>query len=487
MNSQHSNRKPDVQSTATELSVVRPSFFHNQQRITAVFPFKVAVSMTLIASAFSGSLLAQELTPVRNMGRSQPGFETTPETRVPQTAVPRIQRESPYWIDTDPGNPVTEYGWSEDDVAYVTKRRMLTFDIGGSASAGYTYDDNLFLADSSEGAQGVSSSNLSLMASATYGPNSWGLNSILTYNPMFQWFYDAIETPEGDTVNQAMNHSVTWSTVWTGARLRANLDLTYIAMDGANIEVGQWVTQNTANANLGVAYDYSPKTTFGASFSTQLMDLSGAFLSQNQFGSTFFASYQITPKIQIGPNIGYTYAEVDGGSDTESIQYQLRATWAATAKLTVSMTGGVEDRTFSADDEGTVSPVFMIDANYNPSGDGRTSIGLSGYRRFTPSVALANQGFYATGVTANFNQQLGDRLAFATMAGYEIAEYEAMASDTQSGRSDDILFWRTQLTYALNERFSFTAFYQFSENESTGFGANSFSRNQYGIMATAAF
>jgi hypothetical protein len=62
-----------------------------------------------------------------------------------------------------------------------------------------------------------------------------------------------------------------------------------------------------------------------------------------------------------------------------------------------------------------------------------------------------------------------------------------MASDIQAGRSDDILFWRTQLTYALNERISFTVFYQLTENESTGFGANSFSRNQYGIMATAAF
>lgn len=443
--------------------------------------------MTLIASVCSGTLLAQELTPVRNMGRSQPGFEPTPETRVPQTGVPRIQRESPYWIDTDPGNPVTEYGWSEEDVAYVTKRRMLTFDIGGNASAGYTYNDNVFLADTSDGAQGVSSSNISLMASATYGPNSWGLNSVLTYNPMFQWFYDSIQTQEGDTVDHAMNHSVAWTTVWTGARLRTSLDLTYVATDGANIEVGQWVTQNTATANFGVNYDFSPKTIAGANFSSQLMDISGTFLGQNQYTASLFATYQITPKITLGPNIGYNFAEVDGGSDTEAIQYQMRATWAATAKLTFSMMGGVEDRTFSGDEDGTLSPIFMMDANYNASGDGRTNIILSTYRRFMPSVALADQGFYATGVTANFSQQIGHRMAFTTMAGYEVTEYEAMTSDTLSGRSDDILFWRTQLTFALNERISLTAFYQLTENESTGFGANSFNQNQYGIMATAAF
>jgi hypothetical protein len=443
--------------------------------------------MILIASAFSGSLAAQELTPVRNMGRSQPGFEPTPETQMPRSAVPQVQRESPLWIDTDPANSVTESEWSEEDVAYVTKRQSTLFDIGGSLSAGYSYDDNPFLTDGGEGAQGLSSSNISLMASATYGPNSWGLSSILTYNPMFQWFYDSIQSQDGDTVDHAMNHSVLWSTAWTGARLRTNLDLTYVALDGANIEVGQWVTQNTATANFGMSYDYSPKTTVGTNITTQLIDVSGTFLNQNQYMAALFATYQITPKIRIGPNLGYSYAEVDGGSDTESIQYQLQAIWAATAKLTLSMTGGVEDRTFSGGEEGTVSPVFMMDANYNPSGDGRTSIGLSGYRRFTPSVALADQGFYATGVTANFSQQLGYRLALTTMAGYEFTDYESMASDIQAGRSDDILFWRTQLTYALNERISFTVFYQLTENESTGFGANSFSRNQYGIMATAAF
>lgn len=443
--------------------------------------------MTVMGLPGGAGMVAQEITPLREMGRRTPGFIAPADSNAHYHEVPLISRESALWMDSAPGKFSSDYGWSEEDMTYIAERRMLRFDIGGRANVGYSYNDNLFLGESGDEVQGVSSSDISLVASVSYGPNSWGLSSFLSYNPMFQYFWDSLTSPQtGETIDHSMNHSVFWNTAWSGSRMRANLDLSYISMDGANIEIGQWVSQNTAQGTFSLGYDYSPKTTLGASLGTQLMDLSGTFLNQNNYVASLFATYQILPKVRIGPQVSYSYWEVDGSSNTTALNYSVLVSWAATSKMTIGASMGFDDREYSAG-ESTVTPTFSLDINYNPFTDGRTSFGINTYRRYSPSVALVNQGFYATGVAATLTRQIGTRTSFQLAGGYEFTEYEAMATGTFASRQDDILFLRSGLTYAFNHRFSVTAYYQLTENDSTGFGAASFTRNQYGIMLTAAF
>jgi hypothetical protein len=420
------------------------------------------------------------------MGQAMPGFAGGTASRSPYHATPAITRESALWMDPDTNKRAIDYGWSEDDVAYITNRRLLAFDLGGNLSVGYNYNDNAFLGGS-DAKQAVHSLFASTTASIAYGPNNSGLSSFLSYNPMLLWFLDSVTTPEGETVDHALNHAINWNIAWSGARLRTSLDLSYTSMDGANIEGGQWVAQDMATASLTLGYDISPKTILGARASTQLIDFSGAFLGQNQYNGSLFATYQISPKVRLGPSIGYNYAEVNGGSNTEAIQYQLTADWAATAKLTANLLAGVEERSFSAGGDSIWAPIFSVGVNYNPDADGRTSIGLNAYRRMNPSVVLANQSFYATGVTANFSRQLGSRMAFTTGIGYEMTDYEPMDQEVVADRSDDLLFFTSQLTYALSQRFSVSTFYRYTDNDSIGRGAASFTRNQFGIMLTGAF
>jgi hypothetical protein len=90
-------------------------------------------------------------------------------------------------------------------------------------------------------------------------------------------------------------------------------------------------------------------------------------------------------------------------------------------------------------------------------------------------------------VVANLTHRWRERL-FATFAvGFEYADYLATDDSQNASRVDHYVFFRPSLNYAISDSSSLSIFYQYSYNDSDGFGANSFERGNYGVMLNYVF
>src|SRR4029077_11807386 len=117
-----------------------------------------------------------------------------------------------------------------------------------------------------------------------------------------------------------------------------------------------------------------------------------------------FFNYVYSSKLTVGlgGSGGYNTTSNAGSTDQTFEQVNLRLSYNATAKISLSGGVGVEFRQtggFSSDP----SPVFNLTASYAPF-DG-TSISLNGRRHTENSAVLAGQNYYDTGFTLSVSQR----------------------------------------------------------------------------------
>ena len=84
-------------------------------------------------------------------------------------------------------------------------------------------------------------------------------------------------------------------------------------------------------------------------------------------------------------------------------QARLRLNYAATGKLTLKFSGGVEVLEFEGDNSIKATPVFSLGLAYQPF-DG-TTLNLAGYRNIIGSNATAGQDIIATGFEIGVEQR----------------------------------------------------------------------------------
>jgi hypothetical protein len=383
-----------------------------------------------------------------------------------------------------------EYVWNGDELDYVVQKRM--WELDSRMMVGLWYDDNLFL-DDGVTKEPVGDYYFSVNPSfdLSFGPNDAGLAATLYYNIEKQWY---IQGKTDDAINQALAFRL----LWTGAKARAYLGLSWATVNGNDVDVGTRLKRDGAQLTAGASYILGAKTTVGVGFQTTLREYSGGFSDSIGYSASAYADYQFSPKTSFGIGAGYGFTEVDGSEDYrfheagEPASYHnydlnLRATWAAASRLTVSGTAGVQLNETAYEQEYT--PVFSIDIDYDLLGDGKTSAKLSTYRDFHPAAALRKQAYWTTGIALDLSHALTDRTRIGLGVGYEFADYVAITYGNRfpATREDRYYYVRPNITYALNERISLSFLYQLSVNDSEGFGAASFERNWMGVTLNAAF
>jgi len=432
----------------------------------------------ILAAWVSGHAFGQAPPSVRE-GMNLGPFPTMP--RLP-TANPADQSTSVQsGATSQPAVDKNSYQWSREDLAYLAKPGL--WKISGRISAGWWYDDNIYLTQTGNSQTQKTGSgyyNLRPSFDVTYGPNDWGLACAISYDMDFQWYDDS-------KVDNTFNQGVGLQVSWTGARTRIYASTAYSSVDGGNVDIGSRVQQNDMYLNSGITYDLSAKVSIGLSFGTELLDYSGDFFSSNSYTIGAFADYHITPKTSVGLGSSYGFTEVEGGVNYNTYGVDLRFNWAATGRLSVSATGGVQDIESTQGDFSDVTPTATLTINYDIFGNGKTSAGLNFYRSYHPSALLQNQAYWANGVALNLSQQVAERTQVAVALGYEFASYTATAADIVATRRDNYYYIRPNVTYALSNRISCSIFYQFSKDDSTGFGSASFERNEVGVMLNYAF
>ncbi len=389
-----------------------------------------------------------------------------------------VLRPSPSWsLAPTTSLDNKDYVWDEDKLSYMDGLRM--WRLVGGISFGWTYEDNVLLTRPDEdGKESESFLSASSYINLDYGPNAWGLAFNISYNPNYQWALNG-------NVDDAFNQSIGVNVNWTGARTRINLSTGFSDITGADIDVGDRVERTAADFFLGIAYDYSAKTTFGTTFSSELLNYDGDYFGSNSYLSSVYADYAITPKTRLGLSVGYSYTEVEGGVDYYDTNAQVRASWAASSRLSISASGGIQKT--ESDNFDDLDPIFELTGSYDLSGNGKTSASLSAYRSYHASAELLNQGYWSNGVSLSVSRAIVERARAAVAVGYEYATYEANAAEVIATREDGYFYIRPNFTYVITGRSSLTVYYQYSNNDSTGFGASSFERNSCGAMLTWAF
>ena len=140
------------------------------------------------------------------------------------------------------------------------------------------------------------------------------------------------------------------------------------------------------------------------------------FSDMEEWSTLDWVNYQIVPNLTVGLGVGFTYDSMSVGSDVASEQYQARVQWHAGNKLSVLMSGGLNDQQFlSGGVPDLLSPIFSLSVQYQLFEP--TSLYLSANSGVAPSY-FANQATDNTGLSAGVHQRLVGRLFLDVSGGY---------------------------------------------------------------------
>jgi hypothetical protein len=210
-------------------------------------------------------------------------------------------------------------------------------------------------------------------------------------------------------------------------------------------------------------------------------------------------NYQFWPRLNAGLGAGGGYVKIDDHSQsrgTNSLnldqtyeQVQARINWRATDKISLQVSGGLEDRQFSTTGSGdSINPVFGAAIQYQPFKV--TQISLSASRTVSSSdYYLAAQQSESTIVSLNLDQRLLKKLHLGLGAAYTKTDYTTATTATgplAANRSDDNVSFNVRLSHPFFKRGTWSVFYQYNDNRSsqTGYGYQS---NQVGFEVGYAY
>ncbi|MBU6409556.1 MAG: hypothetical protein KGR98_04120, partial [Verrucomicrobia bacterium] len=183
-------------------------------------------------------------------------------------------------------------------------------------------------------------------------------------------------------------------------------------------------------------------------------------------------NYHFGPRFIVGAGAGFNYVSEQLGSDMASEQYQGRVNWRATDKISLQLSGGLNDQQFLSGGQGDMlTPVFTAAIEYQPFE--QTRITLTGDRSVTTSY-FRNQIIEGTGMTASLDQRLLGWLNLVLSGGYRHSKYlssvAVSAFSAGTARTDDYYWFTARLGCPFLKRGSCSVFYQYSANSSTQTG-----------------
>ncbi|HEX7860404.1 MAG TPA: outer membrane beta-barrel protein [Verrucomicrobiae bacterium] len=253
------------------------------------------------------------------------------------------------------------------------------------------------------------------------------------------------------------------------------------------IETGAQTPQQTHSTVLSAAYQYSNKTSFEFSLSQSIQE-ADALNSSIGWSSMNWANYHWTEKTLIGLGVGGGYTKQDFGDDMTNEQLQGRIAWHPSAKLNLSLNGGVEFRQFvSSDLDDQVNPIFGASINYSPWEPTTFSLGAN---QSTGASLLEAQTTETISFNVGVRQRLLEVLHLGLFAGYQQLEYQGYAGTGSGGlqedRTDEILSYSVDLGFTIFTKGEISLFYQRSENDSNA-EEFSYDSDQYGFQLAYHF
>jgi hypothetical protein len=312
------------------------------------------------------------------------------------------------------------------------------------------------------------------------------------YEPSIFLFVDHDEA-------NAVNHIIRLEGYHSFGRLAMTLDQDIQLLEGANlntttdglsnvgiIDAGGRNAVNLYTTRLGATYDLSGKTFLSGGLDYSIWDYQDTLISSEYLSGNLFINYNYSPKLVIGLGGSGGYNWVDSPSPNQTFeQANVRMSYQATGKISLSASGGVEFRQFENDTRGThVSPVYELSATYQPF-DG-TNITLSGSGRILNSAALAGQDYMATTINAAVRQRLLGRIYLGLTLGYEHAEYFDAINGVNATREDNYYFIQPTVDLTVTRWWTAGVYFLHREDDSSTENF-SFYDNQIGVRTAFEF
>ena len=323
---------------------------------------------------------------------------------------------------------------------------------------GWDYDDNLGSSGSGT-SQSANSFFVRPILGISIGQELSSLFFRLNYSPEFRYYEDHVS-------KNTINHYLGTSFTIAGSRSRIT---------------------GTISANISASYDISDKTKVGLELTPDLSSYQSLDSYQRYAGSAF-ADYALTAKTSLGLGLTYEHTAVDLGPNQDAYGANIRLGWNSNRKLSINGVFGPQWRYFDGVDGARLNYNLGLALDYKATD--KTALSANIYRRTNPSVTNVGQSYDSTGVSFGITETVTSRLSAAISSGFEHSSYFSPndnAGTLASDRSDDYFFIRPRLTYTVSSHLSFTAYYQYSKNSSSGSNSEAFARNQVGMYGTLSY
>jgi hypothetical protein len=317
-----------------------------------------------------------------------------------------------------------------------------------------------------------------------------GTHWTLNYTPTFN-FYSS--TNFQNTIDE--NVQLQWGTAYRDWFITASQSYAY--SDAPQTETGSQSDQTTYATALDATYHFSDRlsTDLGAnqnfnyygngnsqSSTSQLL----AFANSRTWSTMDWLNDQLWPRLTASIGLGLGYNQQQGSSDFVDEEYEARLNWRVTDKLSLQVSGGLEDQEYLSGGAGDLlTPVFAGTIQYQPFQQTRISVNAS--RTISPS-AYQDQQLESTTITGDFNQRLFGGLFLDLNGGYFLTSYSASATGLSTARNDNTYTFNARLSCPFPRRGTFSIFYQYSNNSSSqsgfavGSSAYSYSSSQIGFQ-----
>jgi len=276
----------------------------------------------------------------------------------------------------------------------------------------------------------------------------------LDYTPTMRWYSD-------EHFSDVVNHRVYLRGGTTFKDWALSLSQGFSRTTDPLIETGAQTEEDTyatsikagrslnskLSVDLGIAQDF--RFVDGNSSSRRLSD-------RKSWSTMDWLDYQYIERLSFGVGAGFTYDDVQYGSDMTSEQMRGRIRWIPGNKLSLSLSGGFEVRQFlDSNVSDMVSPLFALTAGYKLFET--TSLFISASHSVSPSY-YSDSVSESTGLNGGINQRLLGRLFLNVNGGYTTRDYTDTAG-TGAKANQDYYSLNASLGMGLLKRGSVSIFY----------------------------
>ena len=321
------------------------------------------------------------------------------------------------------------------------------------------------------------------------GPH-WALD----YTPTFQFY-------SSDKFKDDMNQSVNLTGGVDYEAWRFGLSHSTQITSQPMVETAAQTDTDTHTTTLSASRALSSQVSADFALNQTILLVSG-FNDSYDWNTLDWINYEFWPRLNAGLGLGggYVLVQSDGNGQAAASgqsgnldqyyeQVQARVNWRTTDKISIQVSGGLEDRQFMTAGTGdSLDPIFSLAIQYQPFKD--TQISLTGSRTVASSdFYLAAQQTETTLVGVNLDQQLWRKFHLGLGFVYTLTDYSTAGfagAGNAVNRSDDVVSFNLRLSHPFYKRGTWSLFYQYSDDTSSQAGF-SFQSSQVGCSVSYSF